>query len=129
MRFGMSLLTQKGKKQIIVSAKRNNWRPTKAEPEVPDCLGYVGQKHLTKVGEILKISEESPTFRLLYRYLDGQDPEQVEITKATQSLSNLVTKEIKCACERMRRKGMDNPTAGTLLARSVFRAVQEKIHA
>jgi len=130
-------LTSNGSERrcIVIVSKKNNWRPTADQPEVPDCLDYAARPYLKKVGDRVTIHEQSPTFPLLLRYLAGEDPEKSEIERAAGNLANLLTnkygfmKELQIACGRMRRKGLDNPSAPTILAKHVFRIIQERVNA
>lgn len=132
MRFGMSM--HKGKSHYItIVSKKNNWRPTKGEPEVPDCLDYLARPHMKKVGDMLQIPDSSPSFTLLMAYLEGKDPEGVEISRAADSIAHRLIhefglqREINKVCMRMQRRGLDNPSAPRILTMHLFKILRDRV--
>jgi hypothetical protein len=136
MRYCMQMrANQSSGRQIVIVAKKNNWRAKSSEVEMPDCLDYVAREHLRKVGDEMIVGESEPTFRMLARYLKGEDPETVEITKAADTIAQKLLDEfgflgqVRQVCVRMRKKGMDNPLAETLLTTQVFKLMKERVKA
>jgi hypothetical protein len=121
MRFGVST---HGKK-VMIAAKRNNWRPTREEPELPDSIAYLAAP-LQKVGDVILFGQGDREYSLLAPCLKGQDPAERLINQASSHIAEFLIKEVEAACLRMRRQGIQPPDhEGVVLAR-VFQTVTAK---
>jgi hypothetical protein len=121
MRFGVST---HGKK-VVITAKRNNWRPTREEPELPDSIAYLAAP-LLKVGDTVFFGQGDREFSLLAPCLKGQDPAERLINQAASHITDFLLKEIEAACVRMRRQGIKPPDHEEVLLTRVFKAATEK---
>lgn len=121
MRFGVSA---HGKK-LMIAAKRNNWRPTSIEPELPDSIAYLAAP-LQKVGDVVFFGQGDREYSLLAPCLKGQDPAERLINQAAAHIADYLIKEIEAACVRMRRQGIQPiDPEGVLLVRIVQTATEK----
>jgi hypothetical protein len=130
MRFGMT----RERNTIIITAKRNNWRPTRQEPELPEPLEYLTRDNLAKVGHRMEIPPSNPAYPLLTAYLKGDNPELDEIERgasqiAKRLLESGLKRQIDNLCGRLRRKGLDNPLAPSLVTTQLFSILRDKVSA
>jgi hypothetical protein len=121
MRFGVST---HGKK-VMIAAKRNNWRPTREEPELPDSIAYLAAP-LQKVGDVILFGQGDREYSLLAPCLKGQDPAERLINQASSHIAEFLLREVEAACLRMRRQGIKPPDHEGVLLTRVFQTVTAK---
>ncbi len=110
MRFGIRMEHRGRYSKALVLAKRNNWRPTATEPELPDSVAHLAMG-LMKVGDSITYREGSKEFNALWLYAMGHDPASAIMAKIGVDLAELITTQVTAACVKLRRMGFRPPNA------------------
>lgn len=102
MRLGVSI----GRGGLpTVTGKRNNWRPTPGEPEMPECLEHLASG-ITKVGETMTVPHGHPHHAVLVSFARGEQPHEMAILKEAKVMVDNLSTSIDAACRRLRRRGI-----------------------